>query len=81
MDELQLVSKNKREAIFIEDWLPEIIDKIFNNVYKRENGSYSFEFNDYGIIDFYPKANNLLIRKTNTWKKPGLKWIKENILK
>jgi len=50
-------------------------------VIKRENGSYTFETEMYGIIDFFPKANSVLIRKDNNWKKPGLKWIKKNILK
>ena len=31
--------------------------------------------NKYGIIDFYPKANKLLIRKSNKWINQGLKWI------
>jgi predicted MPP superfamily phosphohydrolase len=29
----------------------------------------------YGIIDYFPKANKILIRKDNNWIKPGLKWI------
>lgn len=35
---------------------------------------------NYGIVDYYPKANNLLIRKTNKWIKPGLRWIVEKLL-
>jgi hypothetical protein len=34
----------------------------------------------FGIVDYYPKANNLCIRKSNKWVKPGLKWIVENLL-
>lgn len=34
----------------------------------------------YGIVDYFPKANKLLIRKENKWIKPGLKWIMDNLL-
>jgi len=33
----------------------------------------------YGIIDYFPKANKLLIRKENKWIKPGLNWILKNL--
>ncbi len=34
----------------------------------------------FGIIDFYPKANRVLIRKKNHWESHGLKWLKNNII-
>lgn len=34
----------------------------------------------FGIIDFYPKANRVLVRKNNDWFSHGLKWIKSNII-
>ena len=34
----------------------------------------------FGIIDYFPKANKVLIRKDNRWIKPGLKWIVDNLL-
>jgi len=34
----------------------------------------------FGVLDYFPKANKVLIRKSNQWKNQGLKWIKENIL-
>lgn len=37
--------------------------------------------NKYGILDFFPKANKVLIRKENYWKEAGLKWIKDNLIK
>lgn len=37
--------------------------------------------NNYGVIDFYPKANRILIRKSNKWISQGLKWIINNLLK
>lgn len=35
---------------------------------------------NYGIIDYFPKANKLLIRKNNNWIQPGLKWIVTNLI-
>jgi len=34
---------------------------------------------DIGIIDYYPKANKILIRKKNEWKTPGLNWLITNL--
>lgn len=34
----------------------------------------------YGVIDYFPKANKVLIRKDNKWIKPGLNWIIKNLL-
>jgi hypothetical protein len=79
MDELQGCYKKKRYSYFKEWWLPELQE--FVEVFERKNGSFTFETSNYGVIDFFPKSNALLIRKDNNWKRPGLKWIKENILK
>lgn len=35
----------------------------------------------YGIIDYYPKANKVLIRKENKWITQGLRWINDTLLK
>lgn len=42
---------------------------------KEYNNKFEINFYDFGVIDFYPKANKVLIRRTNKWIKPGLKWI------
>ena len=34
----------------------------------------------HGVIDYFPKANKLLIRKDNKWIQPGLKWIITNLI-
>ena len=34
----------------------------------------------WGILDYYPKANRVLIRKDNHWESMGLKWIVTNLL-
>ena len=35
----------------------------------------------FGIVDYYPKANKILIRKDNKWITQGLRWINESLLK
>ena len=69
--------RESRSEKFIEDWLP-ILSKRYS-IEQRNNGSYSINTQEYGIIDYYPKANKLLIRKDNKWVKPGLKWIIKNL--
>jgi len=68
----------KRSEKFLEDWLP-VLQQIYP-VTLRDNGSFSITTSKYGIIDYFPKANNLLIRSKNMWKKPGLRWIVKNII-
>ena len=34
---------------------------------------------EYGILDYFPKANKVLIRKKNEWKAQGLKWMFNNL--
>ena len=35
----------------------------------------------FGIIDYFPKANKVLIRKDNRWIIGGLNWINQNLIK
>ena len=70
--------REKRNEVFENEWLGRLNEVV--DVEKRDNGSYSFYTDDFEMIDFYPKANKVLIRKDNEWIKPGLKWIVNNIL-
>lgn len=38
------------------------------------------QLDKFGIIDYFPKANKVLIRKNNIWKTQGLKWLITNLL-
>jgi hypothetical protein len=69
--------RERRSERFVEDWLPILSERF--NIIERNNGSYTIPTQDYGTLDYFPKANTLLIRKSNKWKKPGLKWIIENL--
>lgn len=66
--------REERSEKFEETWLPKLRAKC-NVIYDAQTGRYTFELNGYGVMDFYPKANKVLIRKLNKWKQPGLKWI------
>lgn len=70
--------KEKRSEKFIEDYLPVL--NLRYPIEKRDNGSYTISTQDYGIIDYFPKANKVLIREENKWIKPGLKWIFNNLI-
>jgi len=69
----QLIREERNES-FEEKWLPKLRAKC-NVIYDIQTGRYTFELSGYGVMDFYPKANKVLIRKLNKWKQPGLKWI------
>lgn len=70
----QLIREERME-IFEEEWLEKITNSAKVTKYQEANGGYIFWLNDGNIIDFYPKANNLLIRRKNKWIKPALKWL------
>jgi hypothetical protein len=69
--------REKRSEKFEEDWLEPL--GLRYPITQRSNGSYSITTQKYGIVDYFPKANKLLIRQDNNWKKPGLAWIIKNL--
>lgn len=69
--------REKRSEKFVEDYLP-LLSSRFNIA--TSNGKYTITTEQYGILDFFPKANKILIRKDNKWIKPGLSWIRNNLL-
>lgn len=69
--------REKRQERF-EDILEPLNQKY--DIIPRQNGSYSIFTDKYGVLDYFPKANNLLMRKNSKWFKPGLKWIINNLL-
>lgn len=66
--------RERRMELFESKWL-EIVSKQFK-VELRPNGSYSINTQLWGILDYYPKSDKLLIRKENKWKKQGLNFLK-----
>lgn len=68
--------REKRSERFKEDWLP-----LLNTMYsiEEQNFKYTIITQDFGTLDYFPKANKLLIRRDNKWIKPGLRWIINNL--
>lgn len=79
---LSLYNKSLREGRlerFQQSFLPVLLKKGYEVA--EDNHKYTIETNDmFGVIDFFPKKNNLLIRKDNKWIKSGLTWIIEHLL-
>jgi len=67
-----------RSERFEDKWLEKLEKKV--TMISKTETKYTFSC-EQGIIDFFPKANKLLIRKRNKWVKPGLKYIITKILK
>lgn len=66
------VLREERSERWEEKWL-----NIFNEHFTvsiNKNGSYCIE-TDEGKLDYYPKANKVLIRWKNEWKTAGLRWM------
>lgn len=69
------IIREERLNRFESYWLEKITTSPKITQYQTTNNGYTFWFTDGNIIDFYPKANKLLIRKKNKWVKPALEWI------
>jgi hypothetical protein len=75
-----LMCKSLREARsekFVDGWLIPLSTRY---EVEESNFKYTIKTQKYGVLDYFPKANKLLIRKDNKWVKPGLKWIITNLL-
>ena len=73
-----------RQERFIDDTLPKLLLRGYDVAKDDEHFRYTIDTdtfeNKVGLVDYYPKANNLLIRKQNKWIKPGHTWIVNNLL-
>lgn len=71
--------REKRDERF-----PEYFNKLIKLGYKIEysepSNRYTIHTSEYGILDYYPKANKILHRCKNKWHEAGLKWIIKNLL-
>ena len=79
---LSLYTKSLREGR-LENFQNTYLQVLLKKGYEvaEDNYKYTIDTNDkFGIIDFFPKANKLLIRKDNKWIKPGTQWIIKNLL-
>lgn len=67
--------REERIESFEREWLKKLIKskEILQIIGKGTH--YEFTLNNEEKLDFYPKANKLLIRRINKWVKPGLKYL------
>ena len=49
------------------------------HIEKRDNGSYTIDTQDFGVIDLYPKADKLLFREDGRWISGGIEWVCNNL--
>ena len=71
--------REERKERFEETWLPKLMrqDVVVTHFALPQN-KYEICYMEDGVqhtIDYYPKANKVLIRSKNKWIKPGLRWI------
>lgn len=70
-------ARNKRLLDFRAHVLEGIMDVY--NVEKRDNGSYTIDTQNFGVLDLYPKADKLLFREDGRWIKGGIEWVCNNL--
>jgi len=72
--------RDERAQRFSDEWLEPLRQRVGEIAHDSAMEKYSFEHAPYGKIDYYAKANKLLIRERNQWIKPGLKWLIKNVI-
>jgi len=66
--------REERMERFMEKYLPLLEKKAMVTIIE-EQGRIILNNGQFGVIDYYPKSNKVLIRSQNKWIKPGLSWI------
>lgn len=72
-----LYRKAARESRFeaFSAYIEPLLKKGINVTEITNQGKFILEPTEFGTIDYYPKANKVLIRKNNQWYNQGLSWI------
>jgi len=68
--------KEQREARF-KRFETELFPKLYKLgiIYRHHNDGYGVYTTKYGRLDFYPKADKVLIRENNKWIRDGYKFL------
>lgn len=74
------VIREKRTERF-EKYRGKFVDAGYTLTENESQGRITIEPTGFGIVDYYPKANRILIRKKNKWHDAGLRWLVTNLLK
>ena len=73
------VFRKERKERF-ENYKDKLLQKGYNLTEFETQGKFTIEPTKFGIIDYYPKSNKVLIRKENKWITGGLRWIIGSLL-
>ena len=81
MGKMNQVMREQRLERF-EPWIKELQEstEVISLEEFSAQGKFTINTDSFGIVDYFPKANKVLIRKNNKWIKPGFKWIRENLI-
>lgn len=63
-----------------ENYKEKLLQAGYNLTEFKSQGKFTIEPTTFGIIDYYPKSNKVLIRKENKWITGGLRWIIGSLL-
>jgi len=69
--------REERAETFEDKWLQLLLEKA-NVTYDDKTGKYTMRHKRLGTIDFFPKANRILVRYENRWISGGLQWLIKN---
>lgn len=74
-------SREKKQVEFVNNPIFDELKTKFKVSWDTDATKFTIEGTEFGTLDFFPKANRLLIRRENRWKNSGLHWIVVFILK
>jgi hypothetical protein len=75
-----------RAETFEDEWLPRLQEALSGAIFKSDKkGCYTMNWTpcetcETIVIDYYPSADKVLIRKNNEWKTNGLEWLKSKLV-
>lgn len=73
------LQREKRNEYFVNNYLNRL-EKVSSVSFDPHSCRYTFTAAE-GVLDYYPKADKLLIRSLNKWIIPGLPYIVKHIIK
>ena len=82
LGKMKKVFREKRLENFEDNYIKKLEEKdIYVVPFDGQKYIISTKNKKFPIIDYFPKANKILIRKGNKWITKGLSWINDTLLK